>query len=373
MTVRSAISAIPPEQLDAVQHGTMAYRWKGVLCLKNPFDIALYLKLLWEVKPATLIEIGSNEGGSAYWFADMLEIMGVNTRIISIDIKKPENFSDPRIDFRVGDGCNLAETLSDEEMASLPRPLLVIEDASHDYELSLAALQFFDKWLDVGEYYCVEDGIMETFHVEHRHNGGPTRAIREFLTERGDDYVIDENYCDYFGVNVTWNTNGYLKRVRPRKNNIASGGDQNETRYGDKRAEITRCEIRDDAGQVVTTLSPRETYTLALQIAPKVDVAETVIGFIVRDAKGVEVYGADSLQLHPAVTTPLKAGETIEFCATFRNSLTPGEYWAMVALAETDTTKLDVRIDTLRFTVDGEKHETADVIDIEPSTRYQPL
>ncbi|MEO1135265.1 MAG: CmcI family methyltransferase [Pseudomonadota bacterium] len=373
MTVRSAISAIPLEHLRDIQIGTMSYRWKGVLCLKNPFDIALYQMLLWQVKPATLIEIGSNEGGSAYWFADMLEVMGVKTRIISIDIKKPDNFSDPRIDFRVGDGCNLAETLSDEEMASLPRPLLVIEDASHDYELSLAALQFFDKWLDIGEYYCVEDGIIETFHVEDRHNGGPTRAIREFLAERGDDYVIDEHYCDFFGVNVTWNTNGFLKRVRGRANNIASSGDQNETRYGDKRAEITRCEIRDDGGQAVKTLSPRKSYTLALQISPKVDVPETVIGFIIRDAKGVEVYGADSLQLHPAVTTPLKAGEAIEFCATFRNSLTAGEYWATVALAETDTTKLDVRIDTLRFTVEGEKHDTTDVVDIESLTRYQPL
>jgi hypothetical protein len=26
-------------------------------------------------------------------------------------------------------------------------------------------------------------------------------------------YEIDVNYCDWFGMNVTWNVNGYLRRV----------------------------------------------------------------------------------------------------------------------------------------------------------------
>jgi cephalosporin hydroxylase len=40
------------------------YTYRGVPMLKNPFDLALYLLLLWRLKPRTVIEIGSKSGGS---------------------------------------------------------------------------------------------------------------------------------------------------------------------------------------------------------------------------------------------------------------------------------------------------------------------
>lgn len=210
---RSHQSYIPLDQLNAIQKGTMAYEWKGVPCLKNPFDLALYQRLLWEQKPQTLIEIGSNKGGSALWFADMAEILGFRMRVISIDIVPVQGVKDKRIDFRTGDGRKLETVLSQRELAALPRPLLVIEDASHDYDQTLAALQFFDPVMTSGEYLIVEDGIIEAMQVGDRYQGGPSKAIDEFLAEAGARYEIDASYCDYFGYNVTWNTNGYLRRI----------------------------------------------------------------------------------------------------------------------------------------------------------------
>jgi len=210
---RSHQSYIPLDQLNAIQKGTMAYEWKGVPCLKNPFDLALYQRLLWAQKPRTLIEIGSNKGGSALWFADMAEILGFRMRVISIDIVPVWGVKDKRIDFRTGDGRKLETVLSQRELAALPRPLLVIEDASHDYDQTLAALRFFDPVMRSGEYLIVEDGIIEAMLATDRYKGGPSKAIDEFLAEAGDRYEIDSRYCDYFGYNVTWNTNGYLKRL----------------------------------------------------------------------------------------------------------------------------------------------------------------
>jgi cephalosporin hydroxylase len=210
---RSHQSYIPLDQLNAIQKGTMAYEWKGVPCLKNPFDLALYQKLLWAQKPQTLIEIGSNKGGSALWFADMANILGFPMRVISVDIVPVEGVKDERIDFRVGDGRKLETVFSQQELASLPRPLLVIEDASHDYDQSLATLKFFDPVMNKGEYIIMEDGIIEAMQVGDHYQGGPSKAIDEFLAEAGERYEIDAGYCDYFGYNVTWNTNGYLRRV----------------------------------------------------------------------------------------------------------------------------------------------------------------
>ena len=50
---------------------------------------------------------------------------------------------------------------------------------------------------------------------EARFDGGPERAIEEFLAGSGGRYVIEERYCDRFGHNVTGNPNGYLRRVKP--------------------------------------------------------------------------------------------------------------------------------------------------------------
>jgi cephalosporin hydroxylase len=210
---RSSISSLTLEQLNAIQRGTMSYEWKGVPCLKNPFDLALYQKLLWQQKPRTIIEIGSNQGGSALWLADMTKIMGIDARVISIDIAHFTGFQHAQIDFRCGDGRKLGETLTRDEMQALPRPLLVIEDGSHDYDQTLATLRFFDPAMKVGEYLVIEDGIIESMQVADRYNGGPSRALDEFLEEAGSRYEIDGSYCDYFGYNVTWNTNGYLKRL----------------------------------------------------------------------------------------------------------------------------------------------------------------
>ncbi|MGB6324645.1 MAG: CmcI family methyltransferase, partial [Methylocella sp.] len=72
MSPRPFSSDIPSSLLNSLQTGTMRYTYKGIPTSKNPFDLALYTRLLWDVKPRTLIEIGSCMGGSAIWFADQM-------------------------------------------------------------------------------------------------------------------------------------------------------------------------------------------------------------------------------------------------------------------------------------------------------------
>lgn len=208
----SPISAVPRPNLRTIQTGTLRYTWRGVVCSKNPFDLALYPMLLWKEKPATIIEIGSKEGGSALWLWQTCNAFHIRTRIISVDIDQRAKVMHPYITFLQGDGRDLAATLSPEFMATLPRPLLVIEDADHHYLTTLAVLRFMDRYLRSGEYILIEDGICDSFGNEGRYDGGPNRAIAEFLEGRAD-YGVDRHYCDFFGHNVTWNTNGYIRRV----------------------------------------------------------------------------------------------------------------------------------------------------------------
>lgn len=208
--------ALPRRFLERIQRGTMSYTYKDVPTYKDPFDLALYQMLLWRQKPRTLIEIGSKSGGSALWFADMLRSFGCDSTIHSVDIEPPA-IEIPGVVFHRGDGRKLAETLSPDRMAALPRPLLVIEDADHRAETTLAVLRFFDRWLSAGEYIVVEDGIVDDLFDAERmagFEGGPRRGIGDFLRDRGEDYEIDTRLCDFFGANMTWNVNGYLRRLR---------------------------------------------------------------------------------------------------------------------------------------------------------------
>jgi len=208
----SPISAVPRPNLRTIQTGTLRYTWRGIVCSKNPFDLALYPMLLWKEKPATIIEIGSKEGGSALWLWQTCNAFQIRTRIISVDIDQRAKVTHPYITFLQGDGRDLAATLSPEFMSTLPRPLLVIEDADHHYLTTLAVLRFMDRYLRSGEYILIEDGICDSFGNEGRYDGGPNRAISEFLEDRAE-YEVDRHYCDFFGHNVTWNTNGYIRRV----------------------------------------------------------------------------------------------------------------------------------------------------------------
>jgi len=203
------MSDIPYELLMKIQQGTMAYRYRGVPLLKNPFDLALYPLLLEQVQPATLIEIGSYGGGSALWFADQRPAM----RVVSIDLEPPAEVAHPNVTFLRGDACALARVLTDEVMASIARPLLVVEDSSHVAGTTAAVLAFFDRWLRAGEYIVIEDGILTAMRVAETYDGGPLRAIHEFLARMNGKYEIDRAFCDYFGRNVTWNVDGYLRRV----------------------------------------------------------------------------------------------------------------------------------------------------------------
>jgi hypothetical protein len=44
------------------QGGTLTYEYRNIPMLKQPFEVALYMRLIWETKPGTTIEIGTSSG-----------------------------------------------------------------------------------------------------------------------------------------------------------------------------------------------------------------------------------------------------------------------------------------------------------------------
>ena len=197
-----------------MQRGVMRYTYKDIGCLKCPLDMALYARLIWELKPKTLIEIGTYKGGSALWFADLFTSYQIDARIVSIDLHSENEVHDSRIEFLTGDVHNLGEVLTNARMATLPGPILVIEDSIHTYSGSLAALRFFDRVLTIGDVIVVEDGVLDELGLSGQFGGGPNRAITEFMATSPGRFEIMTEYCDYFGPNATYSPNGFLRKLR---------------------------------------------------------------------------------------------------------------------------------------------------------------
>jgi cephalosporin hydroxylase len=200
-----------PAQLRTYQPGVMAYEYRGVRCLKSPIDLGIYLRLLWDARPATLFEIGTKAGGSALLFRDILRAYGLNTGIFSIDLTPPD-LAIEGVTFLQGDATKPGETFDRHALFGLPRPWLVIDDAAHSYVACSALLAFFAEHLRSGEFLVIEDGVLDELGLSEQFGGGPNRAIGEFLAKQPETFEPDRRYCDMFGPNFTYNPNGYLRR-----------------------------------------------------------------------------------------------------------------------------------------------------------------
>lgn len=196
--------------LNGLETGHQKIKYKGVPCIKCPFDYVIYQMILNEIKPDLLIEIGTNHGGSALYMADIMDTIGKG-EIHTIDIDDrsyPEAKAHPRINFfhNGWENYNL-------ELTQKFETIMVIEDASHEYKNTLMAIQYFAPVVSKGSYLIVEDGIIDALGWTSEYNGGPVKAIKEFLPKH-PEFEIDFKWINMFGEDATFNTMGYLLKTR---------------------------------------------------------------------------------------------------------------------------------------------------------------
>lgn len=194
--------------LKSIEVGHHKLLYKDIPIIKCPFDYIIYQMILWEVKPDLIIEIGTNRGGSALYFADLLDLIG-HGEIHTIDIEDmvhEEVKKHRRITF-------FTEGFQKYDLNNTKgyKKIIVIEDGSHTYEDVIATLQKFNHAVSKDSYFIVEDGILDKLGWKRKYNGGPNKAIKEFIL-KNKAYIIDRKWCDLFGVNATFNTNGFLKK-----------------------------------------------------------------------------------------------------------------------------------------------------------------
>ena len=166
----------------AMSQGTHSLiKWKDLDVYKTAYDFVIYWMLISELKPNTIIEYGSGSGGSAIWLADISSAMGLDTDVISYDIKPP-NVTHPKVDFV---GLDLEQDFVILEQWEGKK--LVIEDAHVNVKEVLLET---DLRLKKGDYLIVEDS-------EEKQS-----EIVDFLSNAKNTYKTDNFYLDFFGRNT---------------------------------------------------------------------------------------------------------------------------------------------------------------------------
>ena len=196
-----ALEDRPEEREEAslvASQGTLdCLKWKDHLLFKSAFDVCIYQMLIWELRPKTILELGSGDGGSAIWMADLCRAFGIDCTVTSLDIRPPQ-FEYPGVQYLRGDCTRLSESLTPQILNGLARPWLVIEDVHLEVP---NVLRYLHEYLQAGDYLVVEDSNTKV------------EEVRRFCEEFPATYGVDTQYTDFFGVNVTSSINSILKRM----------------------------------------------------------------------------------------------------------------------------------------------------------------
>lgn len=188
--------------------------WEGVPTLKSVQDLWIYQELIWELQPSVVLEFGSYRGGSALWFARVLDAIG-SGRVICVetDVDRVDDRArfHPRVNLWSGRSTDpdIVDELA-RLRSSDAAPWFVILDSDHSFSNVLAELEAITPFLRSGDRVVVEDGNINGHPVRPGWGPGPFEAVEEFHRRHPDAYLVDRQSEEKFGW--TFAPSGFLLR-----------------------------------------------------------------------------------------------------------------------------------------------------------------
>jgi cephalosporin hydroxylase len=206
------------------------FSWMGRPIIQYPQDLVAVQEIIWDVKPDLIIETGVAHGGSAVFFASLLELNAhcggpkdAEVWCVEIDLRAHNREAlvahpmYPRL--KIFDGSSVDEKIASviAEKAATCQRVMIVLDSNHTHEHVLGELNLYAPLVSVGSYCVVFDTVIEDLDgvefVDRPWGKGdnPKTAVAEFLRTNSDfivDYAIDEKLL------ISVAPGGYLKRVK---------------------------------------------------------------------------------------------------------------------------------------------------------------
>jgi cephalosporin hydroxylase len=184
--------------------------WLGTHIWKCPLDLWLYQEMLYEVRPALIIETGTAFGGSASYLAHLCDIIGKGA-IVSIDVTGDDDRpKHERVTYIHGSSTAPEVVAEVTGRIEAGEPVMVILDSDHSENHVYNELNVYADLVTVGSYLIVEDTNVNGHPAFPEHGPGPMEALDRFLAERSD-FEIDETKHKF---HMTFNPRGVLRKVR---------------------------------------------------------------------------------------------------------------------------------------------------------------
>jgi cephalosporin hydroxylase len=184
--------------------------WLGQPIWQNVLDLWTIQETLCEVRPALLIECGTNRGGSSYFFATLFDLIG-HGRVITIDIEKMHDLSHPRVTYLLGSSVE-SEILDQvtRAVAETSGPIMVLLDSDHSEAHVRREMDLYHRFVTPGSFLLVQDGIVDTLQIFAAGRPGPLQAIEAFLRTH-PEFEVDKERCMRFLI--THSPKGWLRRT----------------------------------------------------------------------------------------------------------------------------------------------------------------
>jgi cephalosporin hydroxylase len=183
--------------------------WLGNPIWQPPLDLWTLQETISEMRPQLILETGTNRGGSALFFAQLLDLLEIeNARVITVDVRKMHSLHHPRVTWLIGSSVS-DEIVKEMEAAAkaVTGPVMVILDSLHTTEHVAAELDRYHAFVTPGSFLHVQDGHRDQWGRPV----GPLRAIIDFLGTH-PEFEVDEERSRRFLI--THHPMGWLRRIQ---------------------------------------------------------------------------------------------------------------------------------------------------------------
>ncbi|CAN5418739.1 CmcI family methyltransferase [soil metagenome] len=183
--------------------------WMGVPVQQIPFDLWVKQEIIFETRPDLIIETGTFDGGSAYYYAGLFDILGGQGEIISIDIEPQENLPEHhRIEY-VKASSIVPEVIERLREKAAGKRVMVVLDSDHSEKHVRKELEVLSEFVTPGCFLIVEDTNVYGHPVLREHGRGPMEALNDWLKTR-PPFELDKAREKYM---ITFHPRGHWRRV----------------------------------------------------------------------------------------------------------------------------------------------------------------
>lgn len=205
------------------------FDWLGLPIIQYPQDVVAMQELVWSLKPDLVIETGIARGGSAIFYASLLELNALcggptNAEVVAVDIDiRAHNRAaieahpmSKRLTMIEGSSIAADVVAQVAKKAEGKKSVLVCLDSNHTHAHVLEELRAYAPMVSNGGYCVVFDTLVEDLPAEaigDRPWGpgdNPMTALEAYLQEDGRFQIDSDRHTK---LQITVARKGFLKRV----------------------------------------------------------------------------------------------------------------------------------------------------------------